>query len=297
MGPIFLGTEALGSSAVTRHGLQTKFRKIHRNVYAPADIELDARSRAIAAWLWSGRRATLVGLSAAAMLGSRWLPADAPAELARLRSPSPQGIVVHSGDIADDELTRVGVIRCTTAARTCYDLGRRLPEDTGVIRIDALLNHTAVGVAAVAAIADRYPGARGIRRLRRVLDLVDPGAESPQETRVRMLLVRAGLPRPVTQIPVCNEWGRVVRRIDMGWPERMVGVEYDGEQHWSDPVSHSSDIDRLEFLAARGWTIVRVSARHLRQEPNTVVARVQHALKSAETTENGENRGESRQKP
>lgn len=282
------------SGAISRHGLQTKYRKLHRNVYAPADIEMDARSRAIAAWMWSGRRATLVGYSAAAMLGSRWLPPDAPAELARVRKPSPPGIVVHSGAIAEDEITTIGAIRCTTTARTCYDLGRRLPEDTGVIRIDALLNHTGVGVAAVAAIADRYPGARRIRRLRKVLDLVDPGAESPQETRVRLLLVRAGLPRPATQIPVRDEWGRVVRRIDLGWPQRLVGVEYDGEQHWTDPVNHSADIDRLEFLAARGWTIVRVSARHLRQEPAAVIARVRHALKSAETTENSENRGESR---
>lgn len=292
-----LGTEALASGAVTRHGLRTRFRKIHHNVYAPADAQLDARSRAIAAWLWSGRRATLAGHSAAAMLGSRWLPDDAPAELARVRKPSPPGIVVHSGEIAEDELTTVGGIPCTTAARTCYDLGRRLPEDTGVIRIDALLSHTGVGVAAVAAIADRYPGARRIRRLRKVLDLVDPGAESPQETRVRLLVVRSGLPRPVTQIPVRDEWGRVVRRIDMGWPRRLVGVEYDGEQHWSDPVHYEADIDRLEFLAAAGWTIVRVSARHLRYEPDAVIARVRHALKRAETTENGENRGESRQKP
>jgi hypothetical protein len=297
VGQIFLGTEALASGAVTRHRLQTRFRKLHRNVYAPTDIELDARSRAVAAWLWSGRRATLAGHSAAAMLGSKWLPPDAPAELARLRKPSPPGIVVHSGEIADDELTTIGDIRCTTVARTCYDLGRRLPVETGVIRIDALLNHTGVGVAEVVAIADRYPGARRIRRLRTVLDLVDPGAESPQETRVRLLLLRAGLPRPATQIPVCNEWGRVVRRIDMGWRKPMVGVEYDGEQHWSDPANHSSDIDRLEFLAARGWTIVRVSARHLRHEPDAVIARVRHALKSAEATENGENRGESRQEP
>ncbi|MCV7252562.1 hypothetical protein H7J86_10350 [Mycobacterium hackensackense] len=279
MGHIVLGTEALATGLTTRHGLRTKYRKLHHNVYAPRDMALDAATRATAAWLWSGRRATLAGYSAAAMLGSRWLPADAPAELARLRQPSPPGIVVHSGEIADDELTTIGDIRCTTAARTCYDMGRRLPVDTGIIRIDALLNHAGERVAVVAAIAERYPGARRIRRLRQVLDLCDPGAESPQETRLRLLLVRAGLPRPVTQIPVRNDRGRVVRRIDMGWPQWMVGVEYDGEQHWRDPAIHSSDIDRLEFLADAGWTIVRVSARHLRYLPDAVITRTHDALK------------------
>jgi hypothetical protein len=68
-------------------------------------------------------------------------------------------------------------------------------------------------------------------------------AESPQETRLRLLLVRSGFPRPVTQIPVRNDRGRVVRRIDMGWPDRMVGVEYDGEQHWTNPRTHAEDIE------------------------------------------------------
>jgi hypothetical protein len=166
----------------------------------------------------------------------------------------------------------------TTAARTAYDLGRRLPGETAVIRIDALLNATRCGVAEIESIAARYPGARGVRKLRTALDLADTGAESPQETRLRLLLVQSGLPRPVTQIPVVNDWGRVVRRIDMGWPEWMVGAEYDGEQHFDNPDDYANDIVRLEFLADRGWTIVRVSARQLRYERPAIVTRVTRAL-------------------
>lgn len=115
--------------------------------------------------------------------------------------------------------------------------------------------------------------------MREVLDLVDGGAESPQETRVRLLLIRAGLPRPVTQVPITSAPGKVIRRIDMGWPEYRVGVEYDGEHHWTDPAAHAEDITRLEFLAARGWVIVRVSARHLRNAPDDVVRRTEKALR------------------
>jgi very-short-patch-repair endonuclease len=110
------------------------------------------------------------------------------------------------------------------------------------------------------------------------LDLADGGAESPQETRLRLALVQSGIARPVTQIPVTNEWGRVVRRIDMGWPEWKVGAEFDGEQHWTDPERHAEDIERLEFLAAKGWLIVRVSARQLRYQREVVVRRVCNAL-------------------
>jgi very-short-patch-repair endonuclease len=147
-----------------------------------------------------------------------------------------------------------------------------VPADTSIIRIDALLNATRCTATDVSRIADRYPGARGMRRLRRALDLVDGGAESPKETELRLLLVRDGLPRPVTQVHV----GR--RRVDIGWPHWKVGVEYDGEQHWTDPRRHADDIQRLEYLAAPGWIIVRVSARQLRFERDETVRRVRRAL-------------------
>ncbi|WP_422742370.1 endonuclease domain-containing protein [Mycobacterium sp. WMMD1722] len=278
MGRLVVGSEALASGRVTRQMLRSEYVKIHHNVYAPAGLPLDARIRAEAAWLWSGGKAVLVGSSAAALLGTRWLPPDGPAEIARVRTPSPPGITVHSGVISDDELRCAGPMRHTTASRTAYDLGRRLRGDEAIIRVDAILNATRCSVEDVQSTAARYPGARGIRRLRATLDLVDPGAESPQETRLRLVLIRGGLPRPVTQIPVMNEWGRVVRRIDMGWPEAMVGVEYDGEQHFVNADDYARDIDRLEFLAEKGWQIVRVSAAQLRYRRGEIVTRARTAL-------------------
>ncbi len=180
-----------------------------------------------------------------------------------------------SGSIACDEMCLQQSIDCTTAARTAYDIGRRVRGDTAIIGIDALLNATLCKVDDVERIADRYPGARHIRRLRGALSLVDGGAESPKETELRLLLVRDGLPRPVTQIRA----GR--RRIDMGWPQWKVGVEYDGEQHWTNPDDYADDIERLEYLAARGWIIVRVSSRQLRYDRRGILKRVRRALVAA----------------
>lgn len=281
-----LASEELATGTLTRNDLRCRYVKMHRDVYVRRERDLTALDRAEAAWLWSHRKAALVGSSAAAVLGTKWLPADEPAELARIRYPSPAGIVVRSGKIADDEFRTVGAMTCTTAARTAHDMGRRLPFESGVIRIDALLNATRTPVAAVEAIAARYPGARGIRGLRRTLQFVDAGSESPQETRLRLVLVHSELPRPATQIPVPDERGRIVRRIDMGWPQWLVGVEYDGEQHFTNADDYANDIERLEFLAQRGWTIVRVSARQLRWERPAVVARVNRALAAARMRRN-----------
>ena len=279
MRELFLGSEALADGAVTRYDLRRRYVKLHHNVYAPQGMSLTACDRAVAAWLWSGRRATLAGLSAAAMHGSRWLPDDAPAELTRVRCGSPPGISIHRDTLLDGEVCLVQSIDCTTVARTAFDLGRRIRGDEAIIRIDALLNATRLPVSDVSALAGRHPGVRGIRRLREVLALVDGGAESPQETRVRLALVRSGAPQPQTQIPVTDASGRVVRRIDMGWREYCVGVEYDGEHHWTDPAAHADDIMRLEFLAARGWIIVRVSARQLRDDPAGIWRRAERALR------------------
>ncbi len=56
-------------------------------------------------------------------------------------------------------------------------------------------------------------------------------------------------------------------------------VEYDGEQHWTDPAAHAEDITRLDFLAEQGWSIVRVSARHLRDSPADLWRRTEVALR------------------
>ncbi len=64
----------------------------------------------------------------------------------------------------------------------------------------------------------------------------------------------------------------------MGYPEFMVGVEYDGEHHFANPDDYAKDIERLEFLASKGWTIVRISARQLRYERPLIVHRVRTAL-------------------
>lgn len=100
----------------------------------------------------------------------------------------------------------------------------------------------------------------------------DGGAESPKETELRLLLVRDGLPRPVTQIRVGK------RRVDMGWPQWKIGVEYDGEQHFKNARDYADDIERLEYLASQGWTIIRVSARQLKHDRAGILARVRRAL-------------------
>jgi Protein of unknown function (DUF559) len=277
----FRGTEALAAGIVTTHRLRTDFEMVHRNVYIPRGQKLTPVTRAVAAWLWSGRSATLAGLSAAALHRTAWIDDWLPAELNRRSRDRARGIILHSDTLDEDETCVRDGIRLTTPARTAFDLGRRKGLTAAVIRLDALVRASEVKVADVELVAERHRGARGLVQLRQALPLVDGGAESPYETRTRLVLISSGLPRPQTQIEVVNDWGAVIARIDMGWDEWKVGVEFDGAQHWTDPAQRTRDIDRLAELEARGWTVIRVSADLLRFRPHVVVARVRGALLAA----------------
>lgn len=276
----FIGTEALRAGTLTERQLRRSCTRIYRNIYLRRGVEPNATNRAVAAWLWSGKQAVVAGNSAAALLGAKWVDAQAPAELISDRKRPPPLIITRNETLLAGETVRVNGIPVTSPSRTAFDLGRRPGLQIAVVRIDALARATGVTVEAAEALIDLHRGARGIKQLRQVLTLVDAGAESPQETRTRLLVVAAGLPRPQTQIEVFNDWGRVLARIDMGWPEIKVGIEYDGSQHWTDSRIRTNDIDRAAELQRRGWILVRVSADLLRYRPDVVISRVRDALRS-----------------
>lgn len=277
----FIGTEALAAGLVTRRSLASGYNAVYRNVCLPKGQRLTAAIRAEAAWLWARRDATVAGLSAAALHGTKWIDASLPAELVRIGDAA-RGIVIHRDKLVDDKLCVVAGVAATTPARTAFDLGRcgsRL--EVAVVRLDALACATGLQRRHVDPLVARHRGARGIVQLRHALDLMDGGAESPQETRTRLLLINAGFPRPETQIVICNEHDEFVARIDMGWSDWKVGVQYDGPQHWTDPDRHARDIDQQAELQALDWRIVRVSRNLLRYRSSVFLGRTCAAMRAA----------------
>ncbi|ORX02172.1 hypothetical protein AWC29_20145 [Mycobacterium triplex] len=277
----FVGTDAVRAGAWTQRELRRSCQRIYRNVYQQRGSALTARDRAVAAWLWSGKEAVVAGVSAAALLGAEWIDALSPAELVCGRTRPPALIITRNDTLLAGETVEVDGVPVTSPARTAFDLGRRPGLQAAVIRIDSLARATGTAAADVYPVIEDHRGARGLRQLRRVLPLIDAGAESPQESRTRLVLINGGLPRPQTQIVVRNDWGSVLARIDMGWEEWLVGVEYDGAQHWTDSRIRANDIDRTVELERRGWRLVRVSADLLRHRPDVLVDRARSALLAA----------------
>jgi hypothetical protein len=271
---VFRGTEAVRQGRLSQYQLRTGFRAIYPDVYLANYAAASLRRRSHAAWLWSDRRGVLAGLAAAALHGANWIDDDEPIALIWRNPHSPTGVITRNQRIEPDEVTRVAGLPVTTLARTAFDVARQLPTAEAVARLDALMRATPFSSEDVSLLAKRYPGARGLRRLRAALPLVDPGAASPKETWLRLLLIDAGLPVPTTQIPVHENW-RVVGVLDMGWEKYKVAAEYDGDQHRTDRRRYVRDQRRLRELADLGWIVIRVIAE---DKPEHVVRRVRAAL-------------------
>jgi very-short-patch-repair endonuclease len=274
----FIGSEALSDGLVAnKHQLRTRFQRLYPDVYLSDGVVPNLWQRTAGAWLWSRRGGVIAGLAASALHGAKWIADDVPIEMIWSNPRSPAGIATRRATLAVGETTRVAGMTVTTPERSAFDLGRLIRGDAAVARLDALGNATRFDTAAVHELARLHRGSPGIPHLLEVLDLHDRGAQSPKETWLRLLLVRAGFPRPRTQIPVFDDFGRARYYLDMGWDEVMVAAEYDGDHHRERSV-FTGDIVRAEFIAHRGWTNIRVVAG---VRPSEIVNRVRRAWTSS----------------
>lgn len=275
MRQLIVGSQALAAGAVTAYELRRWYERVHRDVYLPKGFSPTLIDDIDGAWLRSGRRGVVAGLAAAALHGSEWIPDTFDVEMIWGNTRPPSGIIARDERLAHDEITRRSCITVTTPARTAFDLGRHRPRGEALARLDALQRCTAFEKGDVATLIERYRGARGMRQLRELLPLVDGGSASPQETRVRLLLIDDGIPRPETQVPAVDHRGNVIRMLDMGWDRLMVALEYDGAQHQTDRGQYLKDQRVLPLLARLGWNIIRVFKEDRDEE---VIASVRRAL-------------------
>ena len=278
---IFIGSEALSSGVVQKHQLRSNFQAVYPNVYASRDLRLGIAERARAAWLWSHRQGVIAGTTASGLHGARWVDDSAPIELIWTNARAPKGIRTYAVKLGAAETCERAGLPVTTPERTAFDLGRRNGLSQSVVQLESLARATGFKTGEVAELALRHRGARGLRQLDRVLPLVDAGAQSPRESRLRLILIGDGLPAPQTQIPVLDPAGYPFAYLDMGWPEWMVAVEYDGDQHRTDRWQYVKDIRRVAALERMGWIVVRVVAE---DRPSDILHRVRAALASRQAS-------------
>ena len=194
------------------------------------------------------------------------------------RAPRSAGIAGHTADKLV-HIVMIDEIAVLAPVQTWCQLSTLLGIDD-LIAIGDFLIGTLTPPATpdqLASAVHAYAGQRGAKKLRAAFEMVRPRVESPRETRLRLLIIRAGFPEPETNLAIPLRPGRRPARGDLMYPNYKVLVEYDGEQHRTDDAQYQRDVERLADIAEAGWTIVRVLKG---MTDATVLANVESALRS-----------------
>ena len=163
----------------------------------------------------------------------------------------------------------------TSVVRTLADLGRQLPLVEAVAALDMALHKRLLESADLRLWVCEHPRYPGIARLRRTIELAEPATESVMETRLRLLLVIARLPRPRAQVPLYDEVGHFLGRPDFFYPLHRLALEYDGSHHRE---NLTGDNRRQNRLVDAGYRLLRFTAADVLSAPDSVVALVRRAL-------------------
>jgi hypothetical protein len=275
---VFRGSAVIDSGVLTRAQLRSSpWRRVLPDVYVHEDVVVThaLRARAAAGVLRPG--AVVTGRSAAVLWGVDLAGPEDDVELTLPPAAHPvrvPGLRVRRAVLPAGAVCRRRGVATTTPEVTTVAVAAASPPEDAVVAVDRLVRSGIVDLDAARRCAASLTGP-GARRARTACALADGLAESPQETRLRLLVGRSTLPPPVAQFTV-RAGGRFVARVDLGWPEHRVALEYDGLWH-GEAGQFARDRERLNRLTAAGWRVVFVTAADLHR-PERLVARIAAAL-------------------
>lgn len=196
----------------------------------------------------------------------------------RAHRPARPGVVGHRA--REMRVTVLGTLPVAEPEQVFVQLAATLDHDDLVAVGDYLVTPRRIArrpaIASVDSLAAAIPlGARGAARARCALRDVRVGAESPMETRLRLLLVRAGLPEPELNPEI------VGLHPDLLYRDRRLIIEYEGDHHRTERRAWRRDISRREAFQAAGFRVMQVHADDVRVEPHRLVARIATAIGAA----------------
>jgi hypothetical protein len=196
------------------------------------------------------------------------------------RMPGVRGHRVKAGTVAVQVNSG---IRVASAVDTWCQLSTVLTLDELIAFGDALVRRRKpiATIAELRRAVIRHGGHRGARKLRAAFDMVRAGVDSPRETVLRLVIVRAGFPEPEVNGVILDGDGKKIATGDLVFREYKVLVEYDGEQHRLDQEQYNWDIDRLDAIREAGWLVVRINKSHLRGSDSRVERKIEKALRAS----------------
>ncbi|MGC5018399.1 DUF559 domain-containing protein [Micromonospora sp. DT47] len=250
--------------------------RVRRGVYADQRCGDEDELRAL--MLCLPEEAMLTRQSAADRYGFGVLRGDLvhvqlPASVPKPRLP---GLAVHHSILPVRPVV-VGGLPCVPAARCAVDLARTVRRLDALPVLDSAIRSGAVTQDELLAEVSAHRALRGVRQARELVPLADGRAECRQESQLRLILIDGRLPPPEPQLWV-HDRDRIPRyRLDLGYRERRIGIEYDGVSHL-DRDQLRYDRERVNWLDANGWRMRYFTDRDLYRRPAHIVATMRAAL-------------------
>jgi hypothetical protein len=255
------------------------YQQVFWGVHVSSDMQLTLPLRALAALTISPADSVITHHTAARLWGA--VPPDSSAIHITVPHKNRQkvdGIRPHRVVTMPASTTKRG-LPVTSPERTFLDLGHHCDLVELVVLGDSLVRAKATTPEKLVAAAAAWKGRHG-RLLQQAASLVRAKVDSPMESRLRLLIVLAGLPEPVVNFDVLDEGGRVRYRIDLSFPQQRLGIEFDGRHHIEREEQWESDLVRREDLEAEDWKFVVVVSSQVYGDPAKVLTRVRTAMAS-----------------
>jgi hypothetical protein len=186
-----------------------------------------------------------------------------------------RGTTIRRRQLSGAEVVRVKGLPATSALRTVVDLGRDLPLMEAVAAVDMAMHGGLTDRDALQSYVRAHPRGFGAARLSRVAGLADPAAESPMESRLRVLVLQARLPHPESQASLYAEDGRFLARVDLFYRPQRLAIEYDGATHRDRLVE---DNRRQNAVLSAGFQMLRFTSADVLGRPDMVISQVRTAL-------------------
>lgn len=275
-GPVTIAyAEGLGFSRQCLRG--RNWRRIGCGTYVWAGMDLDPHSELLALHCRLPPGCVFSGLTAGRLHGmdadgNTAVEVTVPPGVSVRARPS---LRIHTAGLDPSAVTRCGPLPVTTPLRTCFDLARSLPMVDAVAALDSALHRKLVTLHELREYVGRSSRLRGIPQARRVIELVEADVESPMESRLRMILVLGGLPRPEVQIELLDCRGNFLARPDLLYPAARLAIEYDGTTHRDNLVADNRRQNRLQRA---GYRLLRYTSPDVYNRPDEILEEVRTQL-------------------
>lgn len=198
------------------------------------------------------------------------------------------GIVHHRGKMPAEQVEMVNGVPVSSAARAAVEMTTITTIESALVSVNGMLHASDLDFEDLASMVHDLRHWPETLNAGLVLRLCDARIESAGESRAFYLCWAQRLPCPEPQVKVFDEYGQLFARVDLGWPELGVFLEFDGTIKYLLFRRENETLEQYLLREKRreericlltGWICVRITWADL-ENPVATARRIRRILDS-----------------